>query len=283
MKTFLGKILFPAILIIAVGSLAWAQESVNLKYQMPVGKTYLYKTVQASTITQEMMGKEMKFNNDIKSVTRVKINSVDETGNLSLVVSSDSAIVHNNIQGRDTTLNLDELIGKRSKLVISQYGEVINKSVIDTLSEKEQMMSNAVNQLTTNMYFKLPGRVIKKGENWTFSRSDSVKSMGGEMVVTSNYTYTLGDKEKRNGIDCYQIPYTAVITSSGQANMSGMQFYIDGNGKMKGTIYLSVTDCAMVGIEGNNENKMTLATTGDQKMVIPITQSSTMSTELINN
>ncbi len=283
MKTRIIRMFFPVILLLSVGSIAFPQESVFLKYQMPQGKTYLYKTVLASSVTQEMMGKEMKFNNNIRSITRVMIDSKDESGNLSLVISSDSIIVHNQMQGKDTTLSLEELIGKRSRVDISQYGDVLRKSSIDTLSEQAQMMGSAITQLTSNLYSKLPGKEIKMGGNWTYSKTDTMKSMGGEIVVTSDYTFTLSDKKDKNGIECYQIPFSAAISSNGQANMSGMQFFIEGNGKMAGTIFMSVSDGAVVGIAGNNENEMTLATTGDQKMVIPITQSSTMQTELIND
>lgn len=283
MKKLITKtILFFAILL-AANVTIFPQEAVDLKYQMPEGKTYLYKTLVASNITQTAMGREMKINNEVSSITRVLVDSHGDNGNINLIISSDSITVHNKMQGRDTTISLNNLVGKRTKIEISKYGDIINKSMIDSLSGKEQMMESSILQSATNLYTKLPGKEIKDGDNWKSSRTDTIASMGGKLIITSNYIYTLNGTENKDGQKCYKIPYTAEISSSGNSNMQGMTFYIDGSGKMTGTLYISADDGAIVSVEGKNENNMTLATTGDQKMVIPISQSSTVETNLISN
>lgn len=283
MKAFILKISLVAAVLFAVNSIVFPQEKIDLKYKMPEGKTYLYKTVINSNVTQQAMGREMKFNSDVHTITRVLIKSVDDKGNLSLLVSPDSVTVHSNARGRDTTISLNDLIGKRTKLVISEYGDVLSKSMIDTLTEKAKMMGSSIMQSISSFYAKLPGKEISEGDNWKQTKTDTIDSMGGRMVVTSDYKYNLKGKENTNGIDCYEIPFTATLSTTGNANMSGMQFYIEGKGKMAGTLYISAADGSVVKEEGKNENEMTLATTGNQKMVIPVTQSSTSETDLITN
>ncbi len=283
MKTLITKAVLFAALLFAANFTAFPQKAVNLKYQMPEGKTYRYKTLVASDITQEAMGQQMKINNEVFSVTRVVVDSRGEDGNLNLIISSDSITVRNKMQGRDTTISLSSLLGKRTKLEISQYGDIINKTIIDSLSGKEQMMESSILQSATSLYTKLPGKEIKEGDNWKYARTDTIASMGGQLIINSNYIYTLNGTEDKDGIKCYKIPYTAEMTSTGNSNMQGMNFYIDGSGKMTGTLYISADDGSVVSVEGKNESNMTLATTGDQKMVIPVSQSSTVQTDLISN
>ena len=283
MKKTVIKISLLAVILFAVNGILFSQEKVDLKYQMPKGKTYLYRTVISSIVTQENMGREMKFSNDVHSVTRVVVDSTDDDGNISLIISPDSVTVHNHMQGRDTTLSLEGLIGKRTRLDISKYGNIIKKSIIDSLSTRAEMAGSSIMQSIINLYAKLPGKEIADGDSWKDTKTDSVNSMGGNIIIKSDYTYSLKGKENKNGSDCYKIEYTAAIASHGNASISGMEFYIEGSGKMTGTIYTSVSDGAIFGIEGKNENNMNLATTGDQKMVIPVSQSSTLKTLLINN
>ena len=277
------KILFTILLLASASTYLFSQEKVDLQYHMPKGKTYLYRTVVSTVVTQENMGRKMKVMNDVHSITRVVVDSVADNGNLSLVVSPDSIRVHSSMYGRDTTLTLKTLEGIRTRLDISKYGKIIKRALIDSLSDRAQMMGSSIIQSISNLYAKLPGKKISDGANWTNTRTDSVKSMGGEMIVKSDYTYSLKGKEMKNGINCYKIPYSAKITSHGEAAISGMDFSIEGTGKMSGTIYSSVSDGSVVGIDGQNENNMNLSTSGDQKMVVPVTQSSTLKTELIKD
>ena len=282
MKTYIIK---PALLLSVMfffNSNIFPQGSVNLQYNLPQGKTYLYKTDMDNSITQEMMGQEIKILNNIHSITRVVIDSITENGNMNVLVSADSAIVHNVMQGKDTTMSLNSLIGKRSKIVVSKFGEIISKGMLDSLDSNAGMMGASILQGASNLYMKLPGKEIKEGDSWTSTKVDTVESMGGKIIINSDYTFTLGNKEDKNGISCYKIPYASTIASKGKATMQGFEFFIEGNGKMTGNLYLSADNGALVSNESKNENEMTLATTGQQNMVIPITQSSTSTTELIS-
>ena len=60
-----------------------------------------------------MMGREMKFINSTKNRLSIKVEDVKNNGDGVLIFSIDSAQVRTSGMGRDTTLELGNLIGKR--------------------------------------------------------------------------------------------------------------------------------------------------------------------------
>lgn len=282
MQNFKIKLILTVSILLSVSLTALPQEEVNLQYQMSKGKTFLYKSDIATNITQEAMGRKMKINNDIHSIGRIKVEDIDDNGDINLLISYDSITVHNQMPGRDSTMVLNDLIGKRTKLVMTKYGKTLSKKQLDTLSHEGQIMSSSLMHGAANYFIKLPGKEIKTGDTWTADKIDSITTMGSNIVINQNIIYKLGNKEDKNGISCYKISYSATLSSKGKANMQGYEFYVDGNGKVSGDIYLSADDCSVVKIESKNENETTLAATGQQNMIIPISQSSTITTNLIS-
>jgi hypothetical protein len=54
--------------------------------------------------------------------------------------------------------------------------------------------------------------------------------------------------------------------------MQGMEFFIDGSGKINGTIYFDAKAGLVVYEETNSDGETNMALTGEQQMIIPITQ-----------
>jgi len=248
-----------------------AQDSYKLVYKFQKGKTYRYATTTAGNMTQEMMGKEMKMSNGANMTVRAVVDDVLKNGDMVLVLSLDSAIVSSKSQMMDTTMNMTDLVGKRNKFVISPIGTVLSREVIDSVSTKGQFSGNVQRNLSN--FSKLPEKEVKMGETWKSITLDTIDMMGGKVRHTAALDLTLKGKEKKQGHDCLKIDYTGVTADTGKLMMNGMELYLEGNGKVKGTLYFDVQQGLAIADESTLDSEQTMAITGQQNMTIPMSQS----------
>ena len=223
----------------------------------------------------------MKFNTTSQSVLRFHVNDVVPNGDADMLISFDSLLVRTSMMGRDTTLDLSSLIGKRAKATVTSLGEVKNYEMVDAIDQKYQMMS--ISHQVSQFFAQLSGSNIKEGENWNNSRIDTIKSMGSTIIDTMDFVYTLASKESKLGHECFKIPYTANLKMHGSGNMQGMDLFIEGTGKITGTFYFDAESGMIVYSETEMNSDMTMATSGQQSMVIPMTQSTKSIQTLISD
>jgi hypothetical protein len=268
MKLF-NSIITLSVLLLLITSLN-AQENYKLEYKFEKGKTYRYQDVTKTDMTQEMMGKEMKIKSESNIVNRLVVDDVTENGNAVLLISADSMKVFSSTPMGDTTMILSELIGKRTKVILSHLGKIENREIVDSV----KLMGRAAGaaQRESIQFPKLSDKVVKIGDTWTATTEDTVNQMGGKIAVTGNFEYKLLGQEKKDGCDCLKITFTGKTTTEGKATMQGMEFFIDGSGKTSGTIYFDAKAGLVVYEETNSDSETNMALTGEQQMIIPITQ-----------
>jgi hypothetical protein len=248
-----------------------AQETYKLEYKFEKGKTYRYKEVTSGYITQEMMGKEIKMKNETNSVNRLLVDDVTKNGGAVLIISADSMKVFSSSPRGDTTMIINELVGKRTKVTISNIGKIEKREVLDSV----KLMGRAAGaaQRESIQFPQLSDKPLKIGDTWIASTSDTLEQMGGKITVASSYEYKLVGKEKKDIHDCFKVSFTGKVTTEGKASVQGMEFFIDGSGKNSGTIFFDQKAGLVVHEETASDTETNMATTGEQQMIIPITQS----------
>ena len=281
MKTLSLKIIFIIGISFVFTTNILSQEAYNLHYKFSKGKAYLYKNYTDLNSTQEVMGQKMKFNTNSQSVIRFHVNNVADNGDADMTISFDSLTVRTYMMGRDTTLDLSSLIGKRAKATVTSLGKVEYYEMIDSVDEKYKMVS--ISNQVSQFFAQLAGTQIKEGETWNSNRVDTIKTMGSSIIDTTNFVYTLAGKETKLGHECFKIPFTTNLTMHGSGNMQGMDLYIDGTGKATGTVYFDVNSGLIVYSETNMDSNMTMSTSGEQSMVIPMTQSTKSTQTLVSD
>lgn len=258
----------------------FGQETFSLEYKFQKGNTYRYHLLSNSNITQEMMGKEMKMTNTSDMTTRILVDDVSKDGNITLIVSLDSGVSSTKNPMMDTTMILSNLIGKRSKLGVSKLGAILLREVIDTI-KNEGMMGSGSQRGMANMT-KLPDNPVKIGEKWSSTTIDTIESMGGKIIHAVNNEFTLTGKEKKQNHDCLRIDYVGTSTDTGKMMMNGMELFVEGSGKVKGTLYFSAKLGMTVLDESVVDNEQTMAITGQQNMTIPMSVSTKTTKTLLD-
>jgi hypothetical protein len=283
MKNSLLKVALGLTMFFFLHTNIFAQKTYNLQYKYEKGKNYLYSFDITSKMTQEIQGKDMNVDSDIHNILRFHIDDVITNGDIQIAASLDSAVIKNNIMGNETTVNTDALIGKRIETVISGTGEVKSNTLVDSIDEKYGKMESLSQELQQFFTARFPGKEIKIGESWNFSDVDTIKNLGNGVTRNVDMTCTLSGMENKAGHDCFKIPCTGKFKIKGKASIQGMDFTIEGEGTISGTLYLDEKSGVMIATEISMNNEMTMATTGQQSMVIPITQDVKSVQTLINN
>lgn len=247
-----------------------AQESFKLKYNFKEGKTYSFKNSLDGNITQEAMGREMKISLNGLYNVKMTVEKVDG-GKAQVVTSLDSGKISSKNPMKDTTISLTPFAGKRTMMTLLQDGSVESTKIIDSI---KMFNLQGFSQKDLVRLVRLPADEVKAGVPWSITTSDTVDMMGaGKMFNTINSTYTIVGKEKVQGHDCLKVSYTGDVKNSGKAQIMGMDFVLEGAGKIAGDFYFDPVMGMAIRNDGTMDNEMTMATTGQQNMIIPITQS----------
>jgi len=228
---------------------------------------------------QEMMGREMKIKSGTNSITRVVVDQVEKDDIYSLLVSADSLEVFSSTPMGDTTIVMNDVVGKRTRINMSKLGNILVRETIDTVKMMGRFSSGAQREgIKFPILFE---KSLKIGETWNSKTIDTIKQMGGNIAVNSDYTYTLVGKEKINGSECLSVTFTGKYTLEGKTSRQGLEFYLDGSGKNNGKFYFDPKLGLVVEEETNSESEINLATTGEQQMIIPISQTTKSIKKLI--
>jgi hypothetical protein len=252
-------------------STLFAQGSFKLQYNFEKGKVYHYNSDGQTDITQSMMGQEMKIKVNTNLYSKMEIEDTSPDSFVS-VYSLDSGKVRTTMPMRDTTMNLDNLVNKRTRLTFSKVGKIIKVEIIDSVKGSGMEI---INQLRGEAYkcVFLPEKEINFGEIWNSTDLDSINMLGGKLIHHSNNDYTLVGKIDTLGYSCIKIEYKGKTTSEGSAKIMGMDLVIEGSGKNTGVIYFDLKEGIVIYSASQIDNEMTMAATGEQNMIIPISQS----------
>jgi hypothetical protein len=257
-----------AIGIILVSTEARGQEAYNLQYKMNKGDVLLYCDTISGTSTQEMMGQEMKSTFLISKKTRYEVEDITPEGNFVIISSLVEGTTSMKYAMMDTTLPLDNLVGKRTRYVMDHRGKLIETVVVDTVKGggMDAMGGNA-----SPDFLLLPEKEIKTGESWQKDISDSTDIFNGKGINTGKATFTLkGISGERKCLDI-GCDMETELTGKGTM-MGGMEMFMEGTTISKGNILFDPERGVMVEENMDIEQDMAIALTGQQNMTIPSTQ-----------
>ena len=252
----------------ALTSQAVAGGPYTLRLGLQQGKTYLYADVVRADVTQEMMGQEMKSATVSTSLSRFVVEKAGADG-IAAITSLDSMTVSVKNARMDTTMVMPDLLGKRSRIVLSPLGKVLSKAVIDTIGKVGSPMRGASARDAMRVHI-FPEAPVAVGGTWTGVIADTNEAMGGKMVTTSTLSYTLAGEEQKGGRACVKITYTGTMAVEGKGSMMGAEIFTEGKGTVSGVMYFDAAAGVTVADESKMETDLTAAITGAQNMTMPM-------------
>ena len=246
---------------------AHAQDQFTLKYTLEKGKAYRFADTSLIKSSQEVNGQEMKSTITSYSTIRLVPEEIRGDGSTVFTVSPDQMTVAVKNARIDTTIDIKEMVGKRTRMTVSALGETLKKEIIDTV-QYSQLTASMGRQDLIRLH-TMPTKPVKIGEKWTATKPDTNDAMGGRMVTLSTGDFTLLSRENRLGVDCLKISYTGKMTVKGKGTMNGMDFFVEGSGTTSGTYFQAVKTGLTVWEDSKYDVESTVALTGAQNLTIP--------------
>ena len=132
------------LIALAAGPLqSLADDPYTLRMGLEQGKSYLYTDHVTASVVQEMAGQEMKSLSSSSIVSRISVDAVLPDGSFSLITQLDSMTASTKSPRMDTTRVMTDIMGKRSRVVLSPLGKVIERAIIDSVEAAGPMMRGA--------------------------------------------------------------------------------------------------------------------------------------------
>jgi hypothetical protein len=266
-------------------SLAYGQPY-TLSYKYVKGETYRYKTGSNATTVTDFNGQERQTSNELSQQAVVSFDNTTPEGNLVFISQFEEMTNKANFNGRDTIMEMKNLLGKRSRIILSPTGKILNVKMIDSIvPDRPQgdnrpggprqggMMFRGGRQGANALrFFYLPSKAVSQGDTWQINQSDTTFDESKNATVTNTkINYKLGPKDVKNGIECLKITYKGNKTTLGKTVRMGNESTQDLRSESKGTIWFDAVHGITVAEDFEENTQSTRAMTGDRAMVIPST------------
>lgn len=271
-----------ALTVLAVTCLARAQEYTPV-IKVAKGQVFTYIMEVQTEVVQSYGGQEMKTTAAQSGTIRDSVANIFDNGSIEVIASFWDVSVNSVIMGQDTVINYDGMIGSPVKMIFDKYGKMTDRIIMEEERQSEYQQLDMDNGLLGQaLFFEFPEGSVNPGDKWTSESTDSIEqgSIGGILEVHAIGEYTLGSMTNMGGKSIYPVTYATDMEITGEGNIQGMEVFLEGTGISNGTLYFDPALGVITKNEGIVENDMTVAITGPQSMIIPMTQKSTMNIQL---
>jgi len=257
----------------------------KLRYNFEKGKVYKYSTVIESKTSGQSMGQEfsMTYGADFDySLSLLSANAGVMT--LKIVFDRFNIKLNMPMMGfNDSTIVMQEYVGKRVKVVVSDKGKTLSVEPIDTIppSRLQMMVSSTPAELFKQILLELPEKEMEMNDSWKKTNPDTISRSGMKIVMKPNIEFKIVGTEKKNDLKCWKIAIKGTSTMEGSGNQSGADVSIDGTIKTNGAAYFAPAEGVSVLSEQSTETEMTTTATGAQTGASTMTISTTVKSSLV--
>jgi hypothetical protein len=257
----------------------------KLRYNYEKGKTYKYSTVVESKTSGQAMGQEFTITSGADFDYSISLISAN-AGVMTLMVKYEKFNIKLNmpIMGfNDSTIVMQEYVGKRVKIVETDKGKTLSVEPIDTIPPSREQMMASLNpkDLFKQILLELPEKELDVNGSWKNVVPDTITRSGMKMVTKQNLDFKVVAAEKKNDFNCWKITITGTNTIEGSGNQRGADVTIDGTVKINGTAYIAPAEGVFVLADQSNETEMTTTVTGSQTGASTMSISTIVKTTLI--
>ena len=248
---------------------------VELLYKYAPGDTLIYNVNQYMSTS----GVGMTISLSIAQ----KVEQVQEDGVANIEASFEDFDIdlgsgNNSVLSSDMEQGLEEM---KWRLRVASDGQVLESVVLGPgIGQFQQPFQEMMAQMVPF----LPGRLVERGSKWTqvieYPVDLPVDLFGISSNIKVETEYILQELANVQGRDVAEIGYTSKITQSGEANLMGQEFSIDGSGSGEGTIFFDNTRGIVV--RSNSESEFTTEVSGGG-VGVRLGSGATVSIELVES
>jgi hypothetical protein len=260
-------------LLLILTAIAWSQTPYTLEYKLQPGKAYVYSVESKQKMTQEMGGQEMVSDNGANNKLSFTLQSKQANGDM--VITAQFLEKRTKIKNfrMDTTLVETDQCGKRVELLVNKIGKTLKVTQLDSFPKTGMMgmMGGDAKLAFKRNFWELPEKPVAIGDVWSKTTLDTIAMGNLKIFTNSNSEFKLAGEEERLGYKCLVIQFSGPMTIEGKGNQMGVDFVMEGTGKVEGTIYYAASEGLLIQETVNADQEVTIAITGQGNMTIPQT------------
>ena len=271
---------FVPFLLLVIFSFTVNSQEYKPKIKVSKGENYNYSSEILMEMNISAGGQDIKMNSSTNYTSKNKIDNINSDGTIEIINTTSDIKIKTQAMGKDSTITMDGNAGPTYKQKFDKLGNFISKTIIDSSQMNLNLENNSGNMA---VFCEFPDKNLKPGDKWTKDRLDTieVKQIGGAMDVKAQSEYTMGQKEKIDGMDLIKVTYTSTLTIGGKGEMMGMNIFMEGTGAGNGELYFNPATGVINMSKGNVEMDINMVLTGAQNMNMPMNQKITLNQKLI--
>ena len=257
-----------------------ASAKTTFRYGSKAGDALKYRMVSTSEMNTSQMGQEQTIN--MKTDGMLAVNVESATNDAFTYTSAFDLLKMKVAMGErmDTTLEVKDLIGRRTRHEATLMGHEISSMVIDTVKWSDPMIQQFASQVKgmARIFMELPENGMSTGDTWTVARKDTQQSDGGAIMSDTKINATYLRECDTLGHKCAVFGYTVTVGIEGKMKIQKMfDAAVTGDGSGKGNVYFDAAAGKLIANINTMEMNQSVAITGQMSMVIPSTITSNTS------
>jgi hypothetical protein len=266
LRFFIAAVVMSLLVSLAVG----AGGTYKLVYRMKKGQRLKYKTDLNVQNAMEVQSREIATSSLATSALHLDVEDAGKDGRITYVYALDSLQVKIKTPQMDSTLkNPEGMLGKRTRQTMTALGKRLQTVIVDSLRLPGIMAQSGGSRQSAFRLIELPEKEVKIGDAWTTNTPDTSAQSSGQLIMTTNATYTVAGEIDTLNYKCLRLTYVGQMSLKGNGVNMGMNFTIEGEGPISGTAYFAPKEGLMVAWVGNSDLETTVALTGQMNMTIP--------------
>lgn len=271
------------VLLACIISFSANAQKFNPVTKVTTGEVYNYSMETQTEIVQSIGEQEMNFQVAVTATIKDSVCSVFNNGNTEVIATFWDIATSTNAMGMDTVMRMEGMTGPHVKITYSSLGKVINREIMDESQQNISQYNMDYSTFQETLFLQFPEKSLNPGDKWTVESLDTMMqaSLAGKVTVASVTEYTLGNKETIKGKDVYNITYVSNMELAGEGNIQGMAVALEGTGISSGTAIVNGSTGVIISNDSETEMDMTVAITGPQNMIIPMTQKVNVTVKLM--
>jgi hypothetical protein len=240
----------------------------KLRYNFEQGKIYKYSTTIESKLTGQAGGQEFSMTSGAALDYSISLLSTDAKEEV-LKIQFDKFTIKINMPMMgftDSTIALQEYIGKRIKLVITKLGKTVSVEPIDTVPPSRILMQSGLtpSDLFRQLLLELPEKEMSVNDSWKREQPDTLSRSGIKITMKPNIECKIIGTEKKLDINCLAVSVKGTSTVEGTGSQQGADVSVDGIVKVNGSVFFAPSAGIPVLSEQTTETEMTTTVTGAQ-------------------
>jgi hypothetical protein len=257
-------------------------EGVIMQYRMPEGKAFRYEKSESSTQSMKMMGQAMETATEKTIAFTMESKGLKED-DLALTITIDSMNAGLQTPQGDFSADTEPVIGKSFDMKISSRGREMDLDAADALEYSLGMAGTRSLKADFATFLPdLPPDRVKIWDTWESQDTVNVEESGMNIQVISENLNVLEGFETLNGRECAKITADVVGSVTGEGMQGGANLTFDGQMNGKEVWYFDYVEGVFVKSSSDISVEATVMVSGPQEMTIPVTQTITLASDLID-